>query len=73
MLWISSCEITELTKGRIARDISFMGLSSAAMRFELKAGKKAEKISPRHIRVFSGSFNHAAAALDAGFSGEVEL
>ncbi|MEI3005369.1 MAG: hypothetical protein V8T87_12215 [Victivallales bacterium] len=43
------------------------------MRFEQKAGKKAEKISPRHIRVFSGSFNHAAAALDAGFSGEVEL
>ncbi len=48
-------------------------ITGTAMRFELKAGKNAEKISPRHIRVFSGNFNHAAAALDAGFSGEVEL
>lgn len=48
-------------------------ITGTAMRFELKAGKNAEKISPRHIRMFSGSFNHAAAALDAGFSGEVEL
>ena len=60
-------------RGFAAMLISLSILSSAAMRFELKAGKKAEKISPRHIRVFSGSFNHAAAALDAGFSGEVEL
>lgn len=29
-------------------------ITGTAMRFELKAGKKAEKISPRHIRVFSG-------------------